>query len=82
MHLNPVKTAAGRRLDRRARLRLLDDYRWSSYRGYADGKNAEEFVTYDVLKEFARRRGRSTAAVPGFRRAVFAGRRCGPARGA
>ena len=54
VHLNPVKTAAARRLDRRARLRLLDDYRWSSYRGYADGKNAEEFVTYDVLKEFAR----------------------------
>ena len=54
MHLNPVKTALGRRLDRRARLRLLDDYRWSSYRGYADGKNAEEFVTYDVLHEFAR----------------------------
>ena len=53
VHLNPVKTAAGRRLDRRARLRLLDGYPWSSYRGYVEGKNVEEFVTYDVLKEFA-----------------------------
>jgi REP element-mobilizing transposase RayT len=53
VHLNPVKTAAGRRLDRRARLQLLNSYRWSSYPGYVRGKSAEEFVTYDVLKEFA-----------------------------
>ena len=54
VHLNPVKTAA--RPPARsaaARLRLLDNYRWSSYRGYVDGKNAEEVVTYDVLHEFA-----------------------------
>jgi REP element-mobilizing transposase RayT len=54
VHLNPVKTAVGRGLDRRARLRLLESYPWSSYRGYVDGKKSEEFVTYDVLKEFAR----------------------------
>ena len=50
MHLNPVKTAARRRMDRNARLRLLDGYRWSSYCGYVDRKRAEEFVTYDVLR--------------------------------
>ena len=53
MHLNPVKTAAARRLDRRARLRLLNGYRWSSYSGYVDRKHVEEFVAYDVLNEFS-----------------------------
>jgi hypothetical protein len=53
VHLLPVKTATGRRLDRRARLRLLKKYPWSSYPGYAVAKNAEKFVTYDVLQEFA-----------------------------
>ena len=53
VHLNPAKTVAARRMDRRARLRLLDGYRWSSYRGYVDRRQAEEFVTYDVLREFS-----------------------------
>jgi hypothetical protein len=54
MHLVAVKTAAGRRLDRRARLRLLRTYAWSSYPGYVAAKNAQKFVTYDVLQEFVR----------------------------
>jgi hypothetical protein len=31
VHLNPVKTAAGRRLDPSRRLRLLNSCRWNSY---------------------------------------------------
>jgi putative transposase len=53
LHLNPVKTAAVRRLDHAARRRLLNGYRWSSYGGYVDRKRAEEFVAYDVLNEFS-----------------------------
>ncbi len=54
MHLIPVKTAASRRLNRAARLRMLKTYPWSSFPGYLAAKNAQKFVTYDVLREFAR----------------------------
>jgi REP element-mobilizing transposase RayT len=54
IHLNPVKIAACGRLDRRARLRCLEAYRWSSYPGYVDGKQAQEFLSYDVLKDYGR----------------------------
>ncbi len=54
MHLNPVKIAACRKLDRRERLRRLNAYPWSSYPGYADVRKAQEFVSYDVLKEYGR----------------------------
>jgi len=53
IHLNPVKIASCRKLDRRERLRRLNAYRWSSYHGYAEAKLAEEFVSYDVLKEYS-----------------------------
>jgi REP element-mobilizing transposase RayT len=53
IHLNPVKVAACRKLSRADRLRRLNAYRWSSYAGYADAKLAQEFVCYDVLKEYA-----------------------------
>lgn len=52
IHLNPVKTAAGRRKAQRQRLDLLEQYAWSSYRGYASAAFAEEFVNYDVLREY------------------------------
>ena len=52
IHLNPVKVAACRKLARVERLRRLNAHRWSSYGGYADAKLAEEFVCYDVLKEY------------------------------
>ena len=54
IHLNPVKIAACRKLARPERLRRLNAFRWSSYGGYADAKLAEEFVCYDVLKEYGR----------------------------
>ena len=54
IHLNPVKIAACRKLERRARLRRLNAYLWSSYPGYADARQAQEFVNYDVLKEYGR----------------------------
>ena len=54
IHLNPVKIAACRKLDRRQRLRRLEAYPWSSYPGYVDGQRAQEFVCYDVLKEYGK----------------------------
>lgn len=54
IHLNPVKITACRRLGRQERLDRLEAYRWSSYGGYAAAAQAEEFVTYEVLKEYGR----------------------------
>ena len=52
IHLNPVKIAACRRMSRQERLARLEAYPWSSYGGYAAAAKAQEFVTYDVLKEY------------------------------
>jgi hypothetical protein len=52
IHLNPVKIAACRRLDRRERLRRLEAYLWSSYPGHVNAQRIQEFVSYDVLKEY------------------------------
>src|SRR5208337_645109 len=54
IHLNPVKTAASRRLNGRQRLQRLNAYPWSSYAGYISAEKTQEFVTYDVLKEYGR----------------------------
>ena len=54
IHLNPVKTAACRQMSRRQRQQHLAAYPWSSYRGYASAAQAEEFVSYDVLREYGR----------------------------
>ena len=52
IHLNPVKIAACRRMTREERFARLEAYRWSSYGGYAAASKAQEFVAYDVLKEY------------------------------
>jgi REP element-mobilizing transposase RayT len=54
IHLNPVKIAACRRMTRRQRLDRLEAFPWSSYRGYAAAASMEEFVCYDVLREYGR----------------------------
>jgi putative transposase len=54
IHLNPLRTAAGRRLPPSEQRRLLDKYRWSSFRGYADKQAAEERTCYDLLRQFGR----------------------------
>ena len=54
IHLNPVKIAACRRMNGQQRLDRLKAYPWSSYGGYAAAGKAQEFVTYDVLKEYGR----------------------------
>jgi putative transposase len=65
IHLNPIKIAACRRLDKSERMRRLEGYRWSSYPGYVAKRNSQEFVCYDVLREYgatlatARRRYRA-----------------------
>ncbi len=52
IHLNPVKIAACRPLSGQQRLERLEAYSWSSYGGYAAATKAQEFVSYDVLKEY------------------------------
>ena len=54
IHLNPAKIAACRRMNGRQRLARLESYPWSSYGGYVAAEKAEEFVSYDVLKEYGR----------------------------
>ena len=54
IHLTPLKIAAYRRLDRRQRLARLEGYPWSSYPGYVDVQRVQEFVNYNVLKEYGR----------------------------
>ena len=52
IHLNPVKIAAFRRMSGGERLRYLQSFPWSSYGGYVEAKKSQEFVCYDVLKEY------------------------------
>ena len=52
IHLNPVKVKAAVALTRTERRRLLERPGWSSYGGYVDGKREEEWVSYEVLREF------------------------------
>ncbi|MDZ7620277.1 MAG: transposase [Patescibacteria group bacterium] len=65
IHLNPIKIAACRRLTKAERVQRLEGYRWSSYPGYVAKRNSQEFVCYDVLREYgatfgaARRRYRA-----------------------
>ena len=54
IHLNPVKTAACRQMGERELRQRLAAHRWSSYRGYVSASQAEEFVSYDVLREYGR----------------------------
>ena len=51
IHLNPIKTAACKDLDKPELVRRLEAYRWGSYRGYVVAKHAEAFVCYDVLEQ-------------------------------
>jgi hypothetical protein len=54
IHLNPIKTAACRRLTKTERVRHLEAWPWSSYRGYVSATCASDFVCYDLLKDYRR----------------------------
>src|SRR5208283_3536769 len=54
IHLNPLRTAASRRLGPAAQQRLLEKYPWSSYRGYVERAAAEERTCYELLAQFGR----------------------------
>jgi putative transposase len=58
IHLNPLRTAASRRLTPTAQQRFLARHPWSSYRGYVEKQAAEERICYDLLAQF----GHSDAA--------------------
>jgi hypothetical protein len=50
IHLNPVKVRAMVNNDGYERRRYLEQYEWSSCRGYMDERRQEDIVCYDVLK--------------------------------
>lgn len=56
IHLNPVKIKAMREKTGEEKWKYLMAYRWSSFRGYVDGRHAEEDVRYRWL-ELMHRRG-------------------------
>jgi len=55
IHLNPAKTAAQAKRSHSEKLRDLEAYRWSSYRGYVDAEDAEDTVDYRWLSLMGRR---------------------------
>ena len=52
VHLNPVKTSTVAALGLDERRRLLREYCWSSFPGYAGLRPAESWVTYKALEGF------------------------------
>lgn len=52
IHVNPIKTTACRELTWQERIQRIEAHSWSSYPGYIAKKNAEDFICYDVLKEY------------------------------
>jgi len=70
--------AACRRMGGQARLARLAAYPWSSYGGYAVAAEAQEFVTYDVLKECGSDLSLARRTVPRVRPGVPADLSCRP----
>ena len=54
IHLNSIKTAACQRLAKAERVRRLETWPWSSYRGYVCAKHTADFVCYDLLNDYGR----------------------------
>ncbi len=52
IHLSPIKVGACRRLSKAQRVRRLEAYPWSSHPGCVAKRGAQEFVCYDVLREY------------------------------
>jgi putative transposase len=46
IHLNPVKTSVMQKRTEREQIAFLNEYSWSSYRGYVKKKDEEEIVDY------------------------------------
>jgi REP element-mobilizing transposase RayT len=63
IHLNPVKVKKCRDMSLEQKEQYLNDYKWSSYCGYVNKENAEDYVNYEWLKLMPRktRAGRSAA---------------------
>ena len=67
VHMNPVKTKPVLHRPAGERIRILEEYPWSSYPGYVRSQQATEWVDYAVLKQYgstfpdARRRYRAYA---------------------
>jgi REP element-mobilizing transposase RayT len=66
IHLNPARTRAARALRPAERVRLLEQYRWSSFRGYSALSEPEDFVCYDALRDFGANRAQAGRAYRAF----------------
>ncbi len=53
IHLNPVRTAAARRMSKSQRVRRLEAFRFSSYPGYVKAAAEEAWICYGPRKIFA-----------------------------
>ena len=62
LHLNPVKTKALEPAPMAVRMKALEAYRWSSYRGYAGVGKPEERIAYRWLALMGRRTERGNRA--------------------
>jgi putative transposase len=51
LHLNPIRVRSCRQLSLEERVKVLREYRWSSYGGYAGMGKPEDFVDYQWLSE-------------------------------
>ena len=54
IHLNPVKTEYWSGRSERERIERIESYPWSSYPGYVEARETDDFVCYDFLKQFGR----------------------------
>jgi REP element-mobilizing transposase RayT len=61
IHLNPIKTRAGRVRDSKKSVAWLQGYSWSSYPSYLDGRARFAWLHLDVLDYYGSKRKRAAA---------------------
>jgi hypothetical protein len=54
VHLNPVKTKAARHQAVKERIRMLEEWAWSSYPGYVGSRPSAPWVDYAALQHYGR----------------------------
>ena len=54
VHLNPVKTKAAKQKTAEERIRMLEEYAWSSYPEYVRTRPSATWIDYAVLKQYGR----------------------------
>ena len=54
VHLNPVKTKAAKQKTVEERVRMLEEYAWSSYPGYVQSRLSAAWMDYAILRRYGR----------------------------